>query len=483
MKFLVIGMDGAHVGSFQRGWTPFMAKLMENGDVLSLKEDLISRGWSNIIFGEDAEKTGALYDKPIMNSNYEWSLKYKVADVDYHETNCRPVWEDLQLKGYKVGLMNIPTVFPAPKVNGFCVSGGGGGGPVLQDPIAELCWPRDILNYLLEIGYIVDERPNSLFVEKRFENVKQVFDRFIEMNTKRTEAFISLSKSKSVDFGFLVYRSTFLSEMLILAEISAAEQSNNEADEELISAARTYYSHLDSMLQNLCEAFPDAKVVFTSDHGSVAPKHSFNPNALLRELEFQPRSSKSQSASVMRKVKKFVPMSLRKKIKSNKSIAKSWARLSVAPPNGSLAFSAILGSWRHGIFINDSERFGGPIDRNKIDEYTTQVIDAINMHQTARKHGVVARLPNLGRKERSKFFPDIILSMDDTVVSTNISTEVFSKFDYPIGPLGIKSVTDGQLLVVKSEKALCVAHRFKFSETSRQKSNLTVVHDAVIENL
>ena len=60
-----------------------------------------------------------------------------------------------------------------------------------------------------------------------------MFDRFIEMNTKRI-SFISLSKSKSVDFGFLVYRSTFLSEMLILAAISAAEQSNNEADEELI---------------------------------------------------------------------------------------------------------------------------------------------------------------------------------------------------------------------------------------------------------
>ena len=30
-----------------------------------------------------------------------------------------PIWEMVEKKGARVGIMNIPTTFPAPEVNGF----------------------------------------------------------------------------------------------------------------------------------------------------------------------------------------------------------------------------------------------------------------------------------------------------------------------------------------------------------------------------
>jgi len=60
MKVLLIGMDGAHIDVFKRGWTPFISSLIEEGNQLNIKNDLLSRGWLEIATGEHASKTGAM---------------------------------------------------------------------------------------------------------------------------------------------------------------------------------------------------------------------------------------------------------------------------------------------------------------------------------------------------------------------------------------------------------------------------------------
>ena len=76
--------------------------------------------------------------------------------------------------------MNVPTAFPAPEVNGFFVLRRGGGGPVLQAPTEDLCYPRDIHSYLMEMGYIVDERLGSMIAEKKIYDPTLFFQRYAQ---------------------------------------------------------------------------------------------------------------------------------------------------------------------------------------------------------------------------------------------------------------------------------------------------------------
>ena len=93
MKYFLIGIDGAQEELFFRFNLPFIQKNLSKGVNISLEEDLISRGWSEICTGVYASVSAAFYERT--------------------------------LNGYSVGIMNVPTTNIAPKVNSFFVSGGG----------------------------------------------------------------------------------------------------------------------------------------------------------------------------------------------------------------------------------------------------------------------------------------------------------------------------------------------------------------------
>ena len=199
MKTLVIGVDGASVETFTRGWTPYIESLIKNGHRLELTEDLVSRGWVETFTGKHALETGALYDLPVANGSLQWTTKFNIEKIPGWGIETQPIWQVLNEKGYSVGIMNVPTTFPAPKVDGFFVSGGGGGANVVKEATSELCYPEDIVNYLHSIGYIVDERMPELY-EDKCSSAEGIVSRFILKNKKRTESFIHLSKEKNVDF-------------------------------------------------------------------------------------------------------------------------------------------------------------------------------------------------------------------------------------------------------------------------------------------
>jgi len=484
MRFLMIGMDGAHIEAFYRGWTPFIASLMDRAHHLPIKEELVARGWSHIALGKHGAVTGALYDRPELDGTHKWSLKFRISDVPGLGHSVKPIWQALGEAGFRVGIMNLPTVFPAPEVNGFCVSGGGGGGPVVQDPSEELCHPISILPTLHEMGYIVDERPNSLIADKGFTRLDQVFERMALKNERRTNAFIALSNEFDIDFGFLVFKSSSVfAETLILAETAAASRAHTAPDNELMDAAETYYRHFDKQIQRLYAAYSDTEIVMVSDHGSCSPEFRFNPNALLHKLGFQTKASRKRLiANAVHAGKKLIPYSLRLKLRKNAAVKKSWDSVATTPPPGAHAFAAVLGDWRHGIFVNDSERFGGPVDPAQIDEVANEVAKAVNGDPEARAHGVSAAPRHNSRQNGAPEYPDIVLSMPDNIASSTISAAPFAPFRMPASPLGLRTVTDGRLLTAKSGNALA-AHttgRWDFDEPET-KTDLTAIYAHIIK--
>ena len=480
MKMLVIGMDGGHIEAFQRGWTPFIASLIERSDVADIHEDLIGRGWSKIVTGEDATITGATYDRPDLDGTHGWSLNFKLNDIPGIGTKIKPIWQKLNERGHKVGIMHVPTSFPAPKVNGFFISGGGGGKAVIQDPTPELCYPICTHKYLLNNGYIVDERLGSLLAEKKLYDENKFFERLLLMARKRAEIFTSLAQDYNIDFGFVVFQqSTNIAEFLVQPEINSALNENRLRDSSLINAAQSFYAKFDKQIKKLCNSFPDAEIILTSDHGRAVRNWSFNPNALLQDIMLQKPSEKNRGVfDIILITKKLIPFSLRTYIRNTRYVKKAFESLVTFNSKESKAFSTLIGDCHHGIWVNDDKRFGGPVTANEVENVKSEIVKRISANSEARKHNVTATVrANL---EGAIYFPDVILDIPDGYVSSNDSKIAFKEFKTPNGPHKVDIVTKGQLLSGKSSKAMAVLVDGKWDMSNSTPNDLTIVHNHIL---
>jgi hypothetical protein len=200
---------------------------------------------------------------------------------------------------------------------------------------------------------------------------------------------------------------------------------------------------------------------------------------------FQPKARRKQLiSSVIRVAKKLISYSLCLKLRQNATVNKSWATISTTPPPDARAFSSILGSWRHGIFVNDTARFSGAVDPVPIASVTQEVIDVINGDPEARKHGVSASPRHDNLNTGAPQYPDIVLSMPDSVVSSTSSGTAFAPFQTSTGPLGLKTVTNGVLLTVKSSQALAAHTTCSWDfKNPDDKTDLTAVYAHILKRL
>ena len=124
MRYFLIEIDGDQEELFFRFNLPFIQENLSKGVNISLEEDLLSRGNSEICTGDLASVSCAFYERMLMDGSYTVSSEYKLLDEHKVNTNIIPLWVALNANGYSVGIMNVPTTNIAPKVNGFFVSGG-----------------------------------------------------------------------------------------------------------------------------------------------------------------------------------------------------------------------------------------------------------------------------------------------------------------------------------------------------------------------
>ena len=360
MKVLTIGMDGAGYDVFNRGWTPKIASLLEKSSLYRPKNDLISRGWVEIASGEHGLVTGALYDYPHCNGTYEWSTEYSLSHMKKYAPGRKWFWSALNEIGFRTGILNLPTTFPAPAINGFIVSGGGGGAPVISTPTKELIFPKEILPLLKTTGYIVDERLYQLVLDQNIKDASGILERLKNKNQKRVDSLLSLYEFDPVDLGFITFKtSSVMVETLIQVDLFKMENGANY-DNDLINEARKYYGHFDSLVDKLVSDIQPECVIFISDHGMTRTTHKFNPNIMLQNLGYQKILAADQSKRKLHSyLRKLVPSRIKRSIKS---ILKA-KNISIAPvffdARATSAFCRTFGDWRSGIYINDSARFKG----------------------------------------------------------------------------------------------------------------------------
>lgn len=432
MRQLLIGFDGAGKSTFLRGWTPFIESLISQGSSFELHEDLMSRGWVEIFTGEHASVTGALYEKPLVNGTYSWTDKFELKNIEGYGEAVKPIWQVLNEHGYRVGIMNVPVTYPAPAVDGFFVSGGGGGSRITQEVAREQCYPYEIRDQLCQSGYILDERLPTLLGEKKLYEASSFFSQIDIMVERRTDNFIRLSKEFEVDFGFIVYKSSVVTpETLLLGEYNEFTIGDSEVNEEFLDAAKKYYQKLDAHVRRIVESFPGAEIVLVSDHSMAVRRYSVNLNAFLEQYKYQVRSSERLGIfRFVKIIKGVVPLSIRQLLKRNQMIKSGYESMISFNPELTKAFNRTLTRNTFGFFINDCERFGGAVRKSDVESLVDMIVDDFNSCPEARGHNLKAYKNDIKNEKNKVFFPDVMVEMPDGYVPSNEYVQFLHEHQY-----------------------------------------------------
>jgi predicted AlkP superfamily phosphohydrolase/phosphomutase len=125
-KTLALGLDGATwdilLPLIEEGKLPAFKKLLGEGvygDLQSVIPPVTCPAWKCYSTGKNPGKLGVFW---WVDVNKESG---KIVMPNAYSFKSRDLWDYLGDKGFKVGIINMPTTYPPKKVNGFMVSGFG----------------------------------------------------------------------------------------------------------------------------------------------------------------------------------------------------------------------------------------------------------------------------------------------------------------------------------------------------------------------
>lgn len=409
MKTLVIGLDGGDEQIIRNMEMPFLNDLLDTGTQYDVTEDLWSRGWASILNGLHGRETGAFYCKPSLDGEYGFTQSFGTPG---HESSpTKPLWEIAMKNGYTVGIMNPPTTVPAPEVDGFFVSGAGGGySPAGGIPEAA-CHPNSILETLE--GY--DCRWETRFTVSGIRNQDRFINEINETIENRTKAYLDLCEEYSPEFGFFVQKENVVIQNLFMSEIESiiGDQPQSRLQQQIYD----FYTRLDQTIAQVVDRQDPDNLIIVSDHGQSSYRHTLNLNAFLKDIDVQSRPSSTVELpkKIARKTGKYIlPASIKSKIKEQLPEVVNEITKPDVNWEESLAFSF---RYIPGFYINDQERFGGPVNQNDIGEIIEMLINKFNQSSLANRHDLHAREYKLNYENAgcAELLPDVWIDHPDTV--------------------------------------------------------------------
>jgi predicted AlkP superfamily phosphohydrolase/phosphomutase len=474
MRQFVIGIDDGDLLIINNMNMPFLKAVIENNMQVDLKEDLLSRGWAEFYTGLHAKDSKAFYDWPMLDDSYRTSQKFNLNVLG--QENIKPLWDLLSERNVRVGIMNVPTTTPVASVDGFMVSGGGGGQNRLKQAQTGLCFPEAIIDTLNDNEYIVDIRLTTSGISQ----IQTFFDAFKKMTRNRTRTFIDLCKSYLPDFGFLAFRSIAIIQYLGMAEIEYLRNSRHrpKGDPEhhnsvyFRSQLQKFYRFFDDMLERLFEELNPEHFIIFSDHGKAPYLHNANYNQFLVRAHMQTPNKVSQNTTIAN-IKKLVPQGLKRILTQSKSKTLETMNLPFRPQH-TTAFSLGL---INGIYINDNIRFGGPVrGEDEIENWVEKICIEFNRCDEAIKYKMHAA-PYRIRHKRSRYhdyLPDIWIDKPDTIRPVGIGQFIFPNDHYE-HITDLHKVHDDNWTGIKSRTPIFILdHKSADLIDKRDQENLTI---------
>lgn len=427
MKQLIIGIDGGDQSIFEQMPMPQTQALLQKNHSEQFTEDLLSRGWVEILSGKYSRDTKAFYMVPQCDGTSEIRFKYSLGDLLSNE-EVKPIWQ-VPGETSRVAMMNVPTTFPAQSVNGFFVSGAGGGVNKVDGIPKELCHPQTLADELAELGYEIDIR----FGTAGITEIDNLFERLTKMLTTRTDIFLKLAKREQLDFGFLTLRAPTVVQYLAMSEIQAYflretdPQPSHAASEKWERGFKRLYGALDECISRVINTLAPDHWILTSDHGAVPYRYQLNIDRFLQDAGFQ-KYQIGAKATLRRLAARLVK-------------SKPFAPVRVPQMETATAF----GHWYlSGIFVNDEKRFGGPVKTDQVSEITNQLCERFNATQEAKQYDMCAK-PYRTQFEGSKYYdhlPDVKVHCSDEIFFAS-GPGAFVRPNPGYGPLPVISGISG----------------------------------------
>ena len=399
MKLLIVGIDGGDRRVFERFRMPFFESLLNENRSLQISEDLFSRGWAEMLTGQHGRETKGFYMYPKADGTHAFSLSYSLKEMTQN-TSEPLLWDLIESRGFRAGIMNVPTTYPAPAVQGFFVSGAGGGLTKVSAIPPEMVSGEFVTEVLRKHNYMVDLR----LIPSGIDHLAYLFQLLEAMMLNRTRAFVELCLKHRTDVSFIAFRAPVVVTYLAMSEILFEHRGSNATWQALLAH---FFELFDEILRTLFTELSPDRFVLTADHGSAGQKFHVNYNVLLESAGWlhRQRTLRSLYRYGMTTSKNFLRAATRRPIGA-------W------PSSGQIDWSEtrVFGHWYYnGIYVNDEQRFGGPVSVRDIAPLVDDVCASLNASAEFSKYGFHAT-PHRRIYESAKYntlLPDIWIDAPD----------------------------------------------------------------------
>jgi predicted AlkP superfamily phosphohydrolase/phosphomutase len=265
---MILGWDAATwdllIPWIQDGYLPNLAGLMDDGaygSLISTPLPVSPAAWTTIITGKN----------PAKHNVYDWfSRKPDSYDVTYVNTGqimTRALWDYLDDAGLRIGVFNLPMIYPAAQVNGFMVSGLAAPNPNLKD----FAYPPSLVG---EIEAEFGPYKHAETEVYKYGREKEYFDDVMQWAAYQEKSLGLLMERHPCDVYCLVFMQTdHVQHKLWRYMDSTYPGYDPDHDGKYKDFILSTYQHLDEMLGSWRSAFGrETHFLLISDHGA-GPVH------------------------------------------------------------------------------------------------------------------------------------------------------------------------------------------------------------------
>jgi predicted AlkP superfamily phosphohydrolase/phosphomutase len=222
--------------------------------------EVSSVSWSSIITGRNPGEHGIYGFTEIIPNTYTISFP--------NSKNLRspPFW---QINNKRSVIINVPSTYPAQKINGFIVTG------FISLDLQKSVYPKEYIDTLNNMNYKID-----VDSKKAHKSTQLFFKDLLSTLEKRIELYQYLWDKIKWDTFMLVFTGTDRLEHFLW---NAYEEKNHEFHQQFLK----YFQKIDEVIGDINKKLKDSdSLIMLSDHGMGKIKTDINLNTLLSENDF-----------------------------------------------------------------------------------------------------------------------------------------------------------------------------------------------------
>ncbi|MBW2147993.1 MAG: alkaline phosphatase family protein [Deltaproteobacteria bacterium] len=250
-KVVVVGLDGVPhsllVRLAEAGVTPNISRILSEGMLSPMETtfpEISSVAWTSFMTGQNPGRHGIFGFTELAGDTY------RLHFPGFGQVKEPVLWDVLEQYGLRSVVLNLPSTYPAPPVNGVLVSG------FVAPRLEHAVYPPEIIPVLQGMNYRVDVDANlgHTSPEKLMEDLMDTLE-------LRRKAFHYLWENHRWDLFLMVITGT---DRLHHFLWDAWEEPGHK----FVDAFRHYYRRLDHLVGEIYSLTPsDALFMMVSDHG------------------------------------------------------------------------------------------------------------------------------------------------------------------------------------------------------------------------